>query len=449
MTMTLRRTAGVLAAVACLLMGLMRLLTLLNNADPAEGFLLQGPLLPHYLLLALPLVLIAGLSLLIPANAVHRQGGGSGIYAFCGLLFSSVVCICRFVLGDSTPWELAAAVLMAVGSLWFCGWVMRKEDPALFTGLLPLASWLVISLVLFATRTASIHHVTFVLELMGSLTMLLFLCGALRAVFAEGTPKVSRMLFRRGLTAFYFGFCLLLPQEIWQLRHGVAAFFMQGKGIAAGLLGITGLVCALQCMCREGDTPQEDPAAYFEEASRRLTVEDGAIQPADGRWGTAASALYGVPAKAAAAPAAPREVPAAPAFETAAAPAAEEIMESIPFGETAAQPKAPAETAAPTAAVTPIIQTGPIASVDPAPLPRPAATETAAPRAAAAAPISAPAQPTGTMDRLDDLLGRIGTAPERDTVDDLLADLDLLTAKDTAAKNETAAPDGEKWVFRR
>ena len=445
--MTFRRAAGAVCVAACVLAGLLRLLALLSGTDPAEGFLPEGSLLLHYLLLALPPILAAAVSFAIPANAFHRQGGGSGVYAFCGPLFSGVVCICRFALGDAAVWELAAAVLMVLGSLWFAAWVMRKEDPSFITGLLPAAAWLVISLMLFATRTASVHHVTFIIELLSSLAILLFLCGMLRSIYAAGTPRVSRMLFFRGMLAFYFGFCLLLPQELWQMKQGVSAFFMPGKGVAAALLGITGLVCAMQCIGREGEEPltEVDPAVLFEEASRQLE-NSTAAESADGRWSSAASALYGTPVKKAAevSPIAPAPEPAASASPAPAstAPAPTERMNGGPVvsADAEPQPRAAEPEKAPAAAV-PVVNVPPVTQ-KPQPIPVPVIRERPA-----AAPEKAPA---GTMERLDSLLDRIGTDAGCDTVDDVLADLNLLTdQKPAAPAGQPETADGEKWVFRR
>jgi hypothetical protein len=49
------------------------------------------------------------------------------------------------------------------------------------------------------------------------------------------------------------------------------------------------------------------------------------------------------------------------------------------------------------------------------------------------------------MARLDALLENIDPAPKSDSIDALLADLDRMSAKNTAAENTA----GEKWVFRR
>ena len=50
------------------------------------------------------------------------------------------------------------------------------------------------------------------------------------------------------------------------------------------------------------------------------------------------------------------------------------------------------------------------------------------------------------MERLDALLDSIGTAPQSDPIDALLADLDRLNAAKDGAQEE---PSAEKWVFRR
>ena len=104
------------------------------------------------------------------------------------------------------------------------------------------------------------------------------------------------------------------------------------------------------------------------------------------------------------------------------------------------QPRAAEPEKAPAAAV-PVVNVPPVTQ-KPQPIPVPVIRERPA-----AAPEKAPA---GTMERLDSLLDRIGTDAGRDTVDDVLADLNLLTdQKPAAPAGQPETADGEKWVFRR
>ncbi len=468
--MTFRRLLGALSTVACVLVGLLRLLALVGSTEASTGFLLSGSLTLHYILLAAPLVLALAASFAIPSGSCHTFSGGAGVPAFCGLLFSGVVGICMFALQRAALTELAAAVLMALGCLWFSARILRGSDVSPVCGVLGTLGWLLVCVMLFSGKTASLYHITNVIELLGSAVILLFLCGLLRAAYSEDLPGISRMVFFRGMAAFYTGFCLLMPQELWLWSQGQPAQFLQGKSIAAALLGVCGLISALRCMCTAGtEAVQTDPDAdaAFERAGRMLD-EDGAVYamgedartaPQPQRWSSAASALYGgtVPtaekASSQPSPTTINEAVKAPAAEEKKAPAAPKA-ETSPAVETdsafTSDEKAPAsdeetETApaeAPAAALNAASAAGAIA-------PQPAAENTAAGDELFAGLRTA--APVSTMDRLDLLLETISSSPRNDSIDALLKDLDLDPDQLTAAKElqKAAETDGEKWVFRR
>lgn len=439
----MKRAMSILAALACLAVGAVRWFELTQNTDLSTGYLLAGRLLPRYLLLLIPVVLIGAASLFIPKDRMHTLPGVLCIPAFCGMLFSGIIGICLYVLRYAGVLELVCALLLLVGSLWCAGYVIRHGEVSLPGGIAACAGWLLICGVLFCTKTASLYHLLSIVELMGSLGALLALAGLLRAAYACGDRGVSRSVFFRGLLVFYFATCLMLPQEIYQWRHNQSVNFLQGKSIAAGLIGLTGLACALYCAWKEGDptVSAESPEEAFEAASRRLEEENGpdGAEPAEPsrmssdtdalpdtrravhpqRWNSAASALYGpAPAEASEAPEEPEEseVPAQPA------------------------------KAAPSPAPAPIAETS---------APAPKAAEPARPAGETSAQ---PARPAGTMDRLDDLIGRIGARePQKtDLVDDILSGMDDLppippeTSGETPAEpEEPVRKDSEKWVFHR
>ena len=445
--MTFRRLLGAFGTLACIAAGLLRAFILLEGTD-ASGFVRTGPLWGHYLLLAAPVLLLLLLSLAVPTGTCHRFAPAAGIPAFCGMLFSGTAGICLFALGQTGTPVLAAAVLMALGCLWFAGQMLRGSDAGPFFGVLGTLGWLVVCVLLFSGKAASLHHIPHVLELLCSAGILLFLCGVLRAAYAADAPGISRMLFFRGMLAFYVGVCLLLPQELWLWKQNQTVLFFQGKCAGAALLGISGLIWALRCMCGAGEPcreePEADPAAVFAEAERRL-LEDKALS-ADGaeapqRWSSAASALYGgaVPK---AEPTAPKNEPAAPNAEPTLLKAEPVLPKTEPA---VSEPEAPAPQVVPASRTVP---TASESAVSPAPeAQKSAATVPAAETAATPAqkPAAAPAHSGSAMARLDALLENIDPAPKSDSIDALLADLDRMSAKNTAAENTA----GEKWVFRR
>ncbi len=443
----MKKTAAALAALLCAGVGLLRWLDLAGNTDPATGFLLSGEVWMRYVLLAMPVLAIALAAFALPGNTSHHPTAWSMVPAFCGMLFSGIIGIFLFWLGHSSPLQLAAAILLALGSLWFSGYVVHPGRSAPWLGLLGAAGWAVAAVALFCTRIASIHHLLPIAELLCTLGCLAFLAGLLHNVYTEEHKGGSRALFFRGMLGFYCGACLLLPQEAWQWQNGVAAGFLEGKCVAAALLGASGLLVAIRCAGDEGTTviDADDPAAVaaaFEEAGRRLQEELAHTDPveelpavpaaeaAPQRWRSAASALYGgapVPAPDAA-PSQPKPAPV-----QAPAPAAAQ-----PTARPASAPAAAAKPTAPAA--------GPVAE-QPAAVTRAAEPVPTVP-AAPAVPSQPAAKPGGNMDRLAGLVSHLEQQPAKpDSVDDILADLGIARPAEPAAQLETA--DGEKWVFRR
>ena len=439
--MTFRRLLGAFSVTACIAAGLLRVLVLLEDTDAVTGFAHTGPLWRHYLLLAAPVLLALLAALAVPMGTCHRFGSAAGLPAFCGLLFSGAAGICLFVLGHAEPSVLAAAVLMALGSLWFSGRMLRGDRTTPLCGVAAALGWLLVCVMLFSGKAASLHHIPHVLELLCSAGILLFVCGALRAAYSPNTPGISRMVFFRGILAFYLGFCILLPQELWLWKQGQPVLFFQGKCIGAALLGISGLIWALRCICCTGEAvceePETDPAAAFAEAERRL-LEEGAAVPTAGtgtdlpaaprpqRWNSAASALYGTALPKAEGPAPQAEKTVAPLIAEPAAPKPAE-----PLAPSAETPAVPELVPAPEA------ENPPAPETPKSPVPE---------AAEASAPAAAPARSGSTMDRLDALLDTIGSAPKNDSIDALLADLDRLTAGKSDTQKDAS---GEKWVFRR
>lgn len=440
--MTFRRLLGAFSVTACIASSLLRMLIVLEGTDTATGFPRTGPLWSHYLLLAAPVLLVLLFSLAIPTDTCHSFRPGAGIPAFCGLLFSGALGIGLYALGHTGLPVLAVAVLMAAGSLWFAGQMLRGSSAGPFFGVLGALGWLLVCIMLFSGKAASLYHISHVLELLCSAGILLFLCGVLRAAYSAGAPGISRMLFFRGMLAFYLGVCLLLPQELLLWKQGQPVLFFQGKCIGAALLGLSGLIWALRCMCSPGEPVREipdteaDPAAAFAKAEQ-LLMEDassGTDAPAapQQRWSAAASALYGSTGPKAAdpaetvKPAMPDAPPAAPKVE----PTEPNIEAAVPSVET------------------PVSSAAAAPMTEPVPAPEDPAVSAAKPAVPAPKRESPAAAPrTGsTMERLDSLLDTIGTAPRSDSIDTLLEDLNRI-----AAEKSEAAPDApaEKWVFHR
>ena len=438
--MTTKRLTGVLLTLFCLAAGGLRLLDLFGNTDPATGYLRSGGLAVRYALLVLPVLLAALAALQIPSQAAHRLPCGFAVLGFCGLLFSGMIGICLYLLHHAGLPELAAAALMLLGSLWFTGYVVRREKVTPFFGIAAVLGWLVVSVVLFCTKTASLHHLLSILELVSSLAVVLFLSGLLRSVYAAGAKNVSRTLFVRGMSVFYFGFCLLLPQEIWLWQHNLNAGFLPGKCVAAALLGITGLLAALYCLLHEGEPlAAGDPdaaLAAFAAAERRLEQEEPAPEALDEE-----ADRQQTPA------------PARPADTRDPQPQRWHSAASALYGGMASEPTAAAQQSAPHAAPQPV-HTPEAAvsapSVRPAPQPeRPTAAQpqpSAAKKAAApqqAAPSAAPSA-ADTLKKLDALLAELQTEP-----DGTNAPAASQTAAEAPAAGDAAASDGGKWVFRR
>ncbi len=469
--MMTKRFAAVCTALLCAGVGVLRWLDLAGNTDPVTGFLLSGEILPRYLLLALPVLAVLLAGFVVPADVHHTLPAGAMVPAFCGMLFSGIIGISLFALQYGTALQLVAAILLALGCLWFAGYVVRPGEPGLFGGLMAAAGWTLVCGALFGTRLSSLHHMLTVLELLCCLGCLLQIAGLLHGVYAAGQKGISRGLFTRGMLGFYFGFCLLLPQEIWQWQNNIPVGFLQGKCVAAAALGITGLATALYCAFHEGSqiVDADDPEAVqaaFDDAGRRLEQmlaqdeSDPGAPAGDERWRSAASTLYGNAAAPTPRPAprpatAPQPAPVQAAPATPVKPAAPTDGRPVIVSDSAA---APADTAPVTPSAAPAQK--PTAAPQPAAAPKQAAPQQASPVAVRAVPPTQPrpqldaqpaaAQPSGTMERLDSLLAQLQLTPTKaDSAEDILSDLNIAKPTSAASPAQQSPTDGEKWVFRR
>lgn len=454
----MKRVLSILIALFCAGVGAVRLLDLAGNTDAATGYLLSGSLTTRYLLLALPVVLIfAVVWLCVPGKSSARVSGAAAIPAFCGLLFSSIIGISLFALHYISALELAAALLLGLGSLWFAAYVLHHGEASLFTGLCATAAWLLICVVLFCTKTASLYHLMPIIELLGSLCALLAVAGFLQAAYTREEKGSSRAVAFRGLLAFYFSFCLMLPQEIWQWKNGISAGFLQGKSIAAGLLGLSGLFAAFCVLWHTEEPEPDDPTSQFEEASRRLQEETGVESPEDSsvpmRPFSASEAaapqtvLDGSSSSEEVLPPDPQRIPQPQRWQSAACAL---------FGGTAQQPDTVASPTPPVQkaeASQPAFKNYAETNLQAQAVPvsestSPKPSEASFPAAHGSAEASQ-AGSAGTLQRLDSLIDHINSKPAKaDTVEDILAGLNqTLGGKDTQPGQETA--ENEKWTFRR
>ena len=438
----MKKVFAVLLTLLCAAAGFLRWSALSTSLDPASGFPLDGRLLPQYGLIFLPLLLI-GLTVLLflPAGVGHRPIGLSAVPAFCGMLFSGILSLCLYLLRYGALLQLICALLLLLGSLWFAGYIVRHDRATLVTGMAALLVWLIISILAFRARTASIWHVTSILELLGCLSALLFLGIFLRSVYGPGIPGTSRFLCFAGFACFYLGSCLMLPQELWQWSNGLQTQLLFGKSIAAAGLGLSGLITALQCLFSAGYdcadaaeneetivNPQADAA--FAEAAERLEREPFSVRdtaPVADRWQNAAATLYGDST----AQTAQESAPQTPSAQSAArsAPPVPPTAAASHFASAENDPSAPAktdDTVRPKKSTAPETDT---AATKPTTTAKPITLD-------ASFSLTKPVIPSKPIDV------RVRPTPSADTV---LADLELELPVEDADDDDK----GSGWVFHR
>lgn len=245
---------GMLAV--CLLTLVLRILDLLYFTDPTTGFVTGGWFFAR---IAVPLA-GAALSYLGAARVSRRPRALLGPCTALGICLlaltvalaaSALLCLPGLTAGAG-PTTLIGAVTALLSALWALLWGVRAFGPlADPTRPLPhtLASvpgtafflWVMVDR--FAVAPASVMRLGCTLRVLSAAGALLFLAMVLRVFLTPGLP-VGHAVFAAGMIAFLLCTCHELPQTVFEFCHGVASPSQLAAGIAMGIWGVAGLVCA-------------------------------------------------------------------------------------------------------------------------------------------------------------------------------------------------------------
>jgi|GEM_PF-5231862 len=251
----MKKSIGLLCLLVCIGCGVFYCCDLILNTDPMTGLLQEGSVWLRYLLLAVPAVLIGLASLAFDGCSDRQLPPGSCIPAFCGLLFSGIVGIGLYFFGHGGIGLLISGVLFVTGGIWFAAYLIRDENAGLFWVFGGIVGWIIIIIRLFLIQVSSVQHLTATVELVCCLGCLCGFLGLVLAGYTPLRPGSGHRIFFYGTVCFFYGFCILLPQEIWLFCNKSAPAFFQGKGIAAGALGLAGCIAALRAT--DFDAPED------------------------------------------------------------------------------------------------------------------------------------------------------------------------------------------------
>lgn len=240
----------------CLLALALRIADLAFCTDPATGFVTEGPFWARIAVPAAGVVLSYA-----AAGRVNRRprallGPCAGL-GVCLLLLTAALA-CGALLGVPElaaafdPMLLISTVTALLCALWSLLWGVRafgpladptRRLPGALTALPGALFFLWLMVERFAIAPASVMRLGSTLRVLSSAAALLFLAMVLRVFLTPGLP-VGHAVFAGGMIAFLVCTCHELPQAVFEFWWGRSGPADLATGLAMGLWGITGLVCA-------------------------------------------------------------------------------------------------------------------------------------------------------------------------------------------------------------
>lgn len=262
------------------LLGAARAADLIANTDAKTGFLRFGGVVPRYIcmLLCVLLIFLAGHAIPSKQSSGLRAADGTRMRksnfllippAFCCGLYGLVYLLNRIFgkpvsavqasrhakdnMALYTLWQIAygvRAALFLLFSIW-CLWLFFENltrspsgKGALVFGTLCSMALYLHTLLCFLERPSSLYRILPVVNILSSLSALLFITALLRALYLPRSPDAARILCRSGLLSFFFCTCLGLPQTMWQVLKGMEAPVSLALAVGFGCLGLVGADCA-------------------------------------------------------------------------------------------------------------------------------------------------------------------------------------------------------------
>lgn len=234
----------------------LRVLDLLWYTDPATGFVTNGF---FFVRIAVPALGVA-LSY-AAASRVHRRprallgpcpGMGAGLLSLTVAMAASALLRLPDLAAGPDPLDLIAGVTALLTALWAMLWGVRafgpladptRPLPGPLTSLPGTFFFLWTMIDRFAIAPASVMRLGSTLRVLSGAAALLFLAMLLRVFLTPGLP-VGRSMFAAGMIAFMLCTCHELPQAVFEFCNGISSPAGLAVGIAMGLWGLTGLVCA-------------------------------------------------------------------------------------------------------------------------------------------------------------------------------------------------------------
>lgn len=237
------------AAAACICVGVWRIFELLLNTNSDTGFIINGSLLLRYLILALPIAVIAVFSILFKSKNKQEPDLQVILVAFTaaavGAAANGIAAAIMLAIGKIGAAGAAIDIATAVGAVWLSVSLQRRKF-SFAAAVLCAAALIGAGVYAFLISVSSIHRIAPVTELCACLFAALFAVYLLKSFAIEKKEKrTSKLLYFSGLITFYFCCCLFLPQQIWGLFTASAQPYMAAKTMLLAPLGFLGLISAL------------------------------------------------------------------------------------------------------------------------------------------------------------------------------------------------------------
>ena len=237
------------AVLACICVGIWRILELLLNTNSDTGFIISGSLLLRYLILALPVAVIAVITALFKAKNKQEQDLQVVLVAFnaaaVGAAANGIAALIMFAIGKTGAAGAVIDIATAIGAVWLSVSIQRHKF-SFAAAVLTSAALISAGVYAFLIGVSSIYRIAPVTELCACLFSALFSVYLLKSFAIEKKEKRTlRLLYFSGLLTFYFCCCLFLPQQIWGLFTASAQPYMAAKTMLFTPFGFLGLISAL------------------------------------------------------------------------------------------------------------------------------------------------------------------------------------------------------------
>lgn len=262
----MKRTFTILLMLLCMGAGVLHGVELVRYTDLSHDFIQYGPYWVRYVVLALLLLAIAGVSLKLPKYSTPNTDTAPIRGGFClltGIGFAALGGLRLENFGRTDRINQLLTILFLLSAIWFlllgrCQLSSQLESPTYtaWIGILGTLSLYLLTIQRFCVNPSGVVRVGSTLAGLAALAALLFAAAQSKAAYVP-EKQGGRWLYFTGFTVFLLADCLVLPGAIAEFVIGQIEIAQLAEAIALALLGLCGLAAAFAAQRRPAAQPDE------------------------------------------------------------------------------------------------------------------------------------------------------------------------------------------------